>query len=150
MIDQWKREARQMFTAAKNARIPGSFAVLAEDAISRSRDAFDHFQSVSTDGTRSVETALRAAQDGARVIGEKVLQNVEQNTEMAFQAAQAMARAKTVPELLQLQSSFLQQHLSVSARQSMDLLELSAKVTQQTYDTMNAVALKAFEPLKKR
>jgi hypothetical protein len=150
MIDQWKREARQMFTAAKNARIPESFAVLAEDAISRSRDAFDHFQSVSTDGTRSVETALRAAQDGARVIGEKVLQNVEHNTELAFQAAQAMARAKTVPELLQLQSSFLQQHLSMSASQSMDLLGLSAKVAQQTYDTMNAVALKAFEPLKKR
>lgn len=150
MIDQWKREAREMFTAAKNARIPENFAVLAEDAISRSRDAFDHFQSVSKDGTRSMETVLRAAQDGARMIGEKALQNVEQNTEMAFDAAQAMARAKTFPELLQLQSSFLQQHLFASASQSKDLLELSAKVAQQTYDTMNAVALKAIEQLKKR
>jgi hypothetical protein len=142
MTDQWKREAKEMFLAAKNPRVPENLSVLASDAVAKSRAAFDQFQSVSKHSTRSLETVLQIAQDGARTIGETVLSNIERNTELAFDAAEAMARAKTIPEVLNLQSSFLQQQMSVSASQSRELLELSAKVTQQTLELMSAVALK--------
>ncbi len=77
MTDQWKREAKEMYLAAKNARVPENLSVLAEDVIAKSREAFDQFQSVSKDSTRSLETVLQTAQDGARTIGERVLRNIE-------------------------------------------------------------------------
>jgi hypothetical protein len=150
MTDQWKREAKEMYLAAKNARVPENLSVLAEDVIAKSREAFDQFQSVSKDSTRSLETVLQTAQDGARTIGERVLRNIERNTELAFEAAEAMARAKTIPEILSVHSGFLQQQMTVSASQSSELLELSAKVTQQTMELMNAAALKSFQHLNRK
>jgi len=149
MTDQWKREAKEMYLAAKNARVPENLSVLAEDVIAKSREAFDQFQSVSKDSTRSLETVLQTAQDGARAIGERVLHNIERNTELAFEAAEAMARAKTIPEILSVHSRFFQQQMTVSASQSRELLELSAKVTQQTLELMNAAALKTFKHVKR-
>jgi hypothetical protein len=149
MTDQWKREAKEMFLAAKNARVPENLSVLASDAIAKSRAAFDQFQSACNDSTRSLEAVLQIAQDGARTIGETVLSNIERNKELAFDAAEAIARAKTIPEVMNLHANFLQQQMSVSASQSRELLELSAKVTQQTLDLMNALALKAFKHVER-
>jgi hypothetical protein len=149
MTDQWKREAKEMYLTAKNARVPENLSVLAEDVVAKAREAFDQFQSASKDGTRSVETVLQTAQAGARTIGEKVLHNIEHNTELAFDAAEAMARAKTIPETWNMQSSFIQQQLTASAVQSKELLELSVKVTQQTLELMNAAVLKSFQHLKR-
>lgn len=149
MTDQWKREAKEMFLAAKNARVPENLSVLAEDVIAKSREAFDQFQSASKDSTRSLETVIQTAHDGTRTIGEKVLRNIECNTELAFDAAEAMARAKTIAEVVSLHSSFLQQQMTASASQSKELLELSAKVAQQTFELMNAAAFKTFEHFKR-
>jgi hypothetical protein len=90
-----------------------------------------------------------AAHAGAKSIGEKVLRNTEVNTEAAFEAAQAIARAKTVPEAMRLQTSFIQQQFAAAGAQSKELFELSAKVAQQTIETMSSAATKTFEQLKK-
>ncbi len=90
-----------------------------------------------------------AAHAGAKSIGEKVLRNTEINTEAVFDAAQAIARAKTIPEAVRLQTSFVQQQLAAASAQSKELFELSAKVAQQTFETMNVAATKTFEQLKK-
>ena len=63
--------------------------------------------------------------------------------------AEAIAKAKTVPEVLKLQTSYFQQQLTASANQTKELFELSAKIAQQTFETMNAAAAKTFEQMKK-
>ncbi len=149
MNDQFTRQAQEMFSAAKDARIPENIQAIAEDGVAKTREAFDKMQAASKDGVKTLENVMLTAQAGARSIGEKVLRNVEVNTEAAFDAAEAIARAKTVPEVLKLQTSFLQQQMTASANQTKELFELSAKVAQQTFETMNAAAAKSFEQMKK-
>jgi phasin len=149
MTDQFNRQAQEMFSAAKDARIPENIQAIAEDGVAKTREAFDKLQTVSKDGVKTMENVVLTAQAGARTIGEKVLRNVEINAEAAFDAAEAIAKAKTVPELLKLQSSFFQQQLTASANQTKELFELSAKIAQQTFETMNAAAAKSFEQMKK-
>jgi phasin len=149
MTDQWKREAKEMYLAAKNARIPENIQTIAEDSVAKSREAFEKLQAVSKDGTKTMETVMLTAQAGARAIGEKVMRNIEINADAAFDAAEAMARARTVPEFFQLQANFVQEQLNASARQAKDLLELSAKIAQQTFETANAATIKSFEQFKK-
>jgi phasin family protein len=96
-----------------------------------------------------MEDVMLATHAGAKTISEKVLRNTEVNTEALFDAAQAIARAKTLPEVLRLQTSFLQQQFAASTAQSKELFELSTKVAQQTFQTMNAAATKTFEQMKK-
>ena len=149
MNDQFTRQAQEMFAAAKDARIPENIQQMAEDGVAKTREAFEKVQAVSLDNMKTMETVMLTAQAGARSIGEKVLRNIEVNTDAAFDAAEAMSRARTIPEVLKLQTSFVQQQLTASAAQAKELFELSTKVAQQSFETMNAAATKTFEQAKK-
>jgi hypothetical protein len=92
--------------------------------------------------------AIVAAQAGAKTIGEKILQNSEANTEAIFDTARAMARAKTLSELAHLQGSFVAQQFTVADARAKELAELSAKVAQQSIESVNFAVTKTFEHLK--
>jgi phasin len=149
MNEQFTRQAQEMFAAAKDARIPDNVQAMAEEGVAKSREAYEKFQAVAKDGTKVMEDVMLTAQAGAKSIGEKLVRNTQVNTEAAFDAAQAIARARTVPDVLRLQTSFFQQQMTASAAQAKELFELSAKVTQQTFETMNSAATKSFEQFKK-
>lgn len=149
MNDQFARQAQDMFAAAKDARIPENLQAMAEEGLSKTREAYYKMSNVAKDNAKVVEEVMLASQAGAKAIGEKLMHNTAVNTEAAFDAAQAIARAKTLPEVVRLQADFLQQQFVVAGAQSKELFELSARVTKQTIDTVNAAATKSFEQLKK-
>jgi len=149
MTDRFSREAQEIFNAAKHAKIPENVKTIAQDGVAKSREAFELMQSVSKDGAQTMESVLLTAQAGARTMGERVLRNIEVNAGAAFDAAEAMARAQTVPEFVQLQSDFVQAQLNSTSDQAKDLFDLSAKIAQQTFEAMSAASMRAFEQLKK-
>lgn len=148
-MNDFTRQTQEFFTAAKDARIPEQVQAMAEDSVSKARETYDKFTTVAKDGVKVIEEVMVTAQAGAKSIGDKVLKNTETNTAAVFDAAQAIARAKTVPELLRLQTAFVQQQMNAAGAQSKELFELSTKVAQQTLESMNAAASKSFEQMKK-
>jgi len=74
--------------------------------------------------------------------------NYAANTEAMFDAAEAIARSKSVPEALKLQTSFMQQAFAKQGEQTREFFELSAKLAQQTFATFNTVATKSFNNAK--
>lgn len=149
MNDQFTRQAQDMFTAAKDARIPENIQAMAEEGVQKTREAYYKMNEVAKDGAKVVEEVVLASQAGAKAIGEKLVHNTSVNTEAAFDAAQAIARAKTLPEVVRLQADYLQQQFAVAGAQSKELFELSAQVAKQTIETVNAAATKGFEQMKK-
>ncbi|MEO1280714.1 MAG: phasin family protein [Pseudomonadota bacterium] len=149
MNEQFTRQAQDMFNAAKDAKIPENFQSIAEDTVAKTRDAFQQFNGAAQDNVKAVEDVMLAAQAGAKAIGEKIIHNTAINTEAAFDAAQAIARADTVPEAARLQANFMQQQMAIAGAQSKELFELSTKIAQQTFETMNSVTAKSFEQFKK-
>lgn len=149
MTDQFTRQAQDMFAAAKDARIPENIQVMAEDGVQKSREAFYKMSAAAKDSAKVVEDVMSANQAGAKAIGDKLMHNTSVNTEAMFDAAQAIARAKTIPEMVRLQADFLQQQFAVAGAQSKELFELSAKVAKQTLETVNSAATKSFEQMKK-
>ena len=147
--DQFTRQAQEMFSAAKDARIPENVQAMAEEGVAKTREAYAKINTATKDGVKVMEDMMVAAHAGAKTIGEKVLRNTEVNTEAVFDAAQAIARAKTIPEAIRLQTNFVQQQFAVAGAQTKELFELSAKVAQQTFETMNSATTKAFEQIKK-
>ena len=67
----------------------------------------------------------------------------------AFDAAQAISRAKTLPEMAHLQSSYLQKQAADAVVQTQAYFELSMKVAQQTIEAMSSAAAKAFDQARK-
>jgi hypothetical protein len=149
MNEQFTRQAQDILAAAKDARIPENVQAFAEESVTKTREAYNKLSAVAKDNVKVLEEVMLATHAGAKAIGEKVLQNSVVNTEAAFDAAQAIARAKTFPEAARLQANFVQQQLAVASSQTKELFELSTKVAKQTFETLNFAATKGFEQLKK-
>lgn len=149
MTDQFTRQAQEMFNAAKDARIPDNVQAFAEDSVAKSRDAYSRMNAVTKDSAKVVENVMLAAHAGAKSLGEKVMSNAEANTAAAFDAAQAIARARSLPEAARLQADYFQQQMTIASTQTKELFELSAKVARQTFETMNAATAQGIEKFKK-
>jgi len=149
MNDQFTRQAQDMLKAAQTAHIPENIRAIAEDGVAKTREAVDKLQTVSKESAKSVENVMLTAQSGVRAISDRVLRNITVNTDAAFDAAEAIAKAKSFPEALKVQTSYVQQQMTASANQTKDLFELSAKIAQQTFETINAATAKTVERIKK-
>ncbi len=148
MNDQFTRQAQDMLAAAKEARIPENVQAFAEDSVAKSREAYTKMNAAAQDGAKAMQEIMLAAQAGMKSFGEKMLQTATVNAEAAFDAAEAMAKAKTVPEMARLQATFVQQQLATASAQTKEFFELSNKIGRQTLESMNAAATKSFEQMK--
>lgn len=149
MNEQFTRQAQDMFKAAQNGRIPENFQAMAEDGVAKTREAYQKLNTAAKDSAKVVEEVVLAAQAGAKAIGDKVLHNTAVNTEAAFDAAQAIARARSIPEAARLQADFMQQQLAIAGEQTKELFELSTKVARQTLESMNVAASKSLDQFKR-
>lgn len=147
--DQFTRQAHDMFNAAKDARIPENVQHMAEEGVAKTREAYQKINAATKDGAKVVEDVMVAAQASVKTLGEKVLHNTMANTESLFDAAQAIARARSIPEAAKLQADFMQQQFAAVGAQSKEFFELSTKLARQTFETMNSATTKSFEQMKK-
>ena len=148
MSEQFTRQVEEFFAASNNVNIPDNVQSIVEDGVAKTRDAYLKINAVTKDGVKAFEDAMTAAYAGTKTIGEKVLLNIEANTKAAFDGAQSISRARTLPEVVRLQSSHLQNQVVATSVQTKEFCELSAKVVQQTFEAMNAAATKTFEQLR--
>ncbi|HUS97609.1 MAG TPA: phasin family protein [Hyphomicrobiaceae bacterium] len=149
MNEQFTRQAQEMFNVAKDAKIPENLQAFAEDSVTKSREVFQKLNVAAVENAKAVEQMMLASHAGAKSIGEKVMGNTAANTESVFDAAQAISRAKTLPEAARLQADFMQQQTAAFTAQTKELFELSTKVAKQTFETMNSAATKSMEQFKK-
>ena len=148
-VQDFTRQAQDMFTSGKDAKIPENMSAFAEDAVAKSRDAFNKINVATKDNAKVMEDVVLTAQAGAKSISEKIVANTIANTEAAFDAAQAMAKAKTFPEIARLQANYWQQHFALVGTQSKELFELSSRLAKQTFETVGSATTKSFDQMKK-
>ena len=148
-VQDFTRQAQEMFSGGKDGKIPENMSAFAEDAVAKTRDAYNKINVVTKDSAKVMEDVMLTAQAGAKSIGEKILANTISNTEAAFDAAQAIAKAKTFPEIARLQANFWQQQFAAVGAQQKEFFELSSKVAKQTFETVGSATAKSFEQMKK-
>ena len=149
MNDQFARQAEQFFNVAKDARMPENVQAMVADGVAKTREAYEKASTVAKDQAKVAEEILLAGQAGAKTIGTKLLENTAANTEAAFDAAQAIARARSMPEAAKLQAEFMQKQMAIAGAQTRELFELSSRVAQQAFQSFSSAATKSFETIKK-
>ncbi|WP_072370036.1 phasin family protein [Hyphomicrobium sp. NDB2Meth4] len=148
-MNDFTRQAQDMFAAAKEARIPENVQAFAEESVAKTRDAYTKMNAATQDSVKAVEEIVLAAQAGAKSFSEKFLHTATVNAEAAFEAAEAMAKAKTLPEVARLQADFFKQQLAAASAQTKEFFELSSKISRQTLESLNSAATKTFDQMKK-
>ena len=149
-MNEYIAQQTQAFMAnAANTQVPADVQAFAQDSVARAREAFAKWSAGTQSGIRAIDRVMLANQSGAKTIGDKVLSNVQAAAEAAFDAAQGLARAKTLPEVAKLQAKFVQEQLAMASQQGKALLELSAKIAEETTDTLTAIATRSAGDLQK-
>jgi hypothetical protein len=120
-----------------------------EESVAQTREAYRKINTLAQDGAKVLEEVVLTAQAGAKALGEKVMTNVNTNAEAAFEVAQAIARARTLPEVARIQGDLMRNQISVANVQTKELLDLSANIAMQTLEAVNSAIAKSFEHLSK-
>lgn len=149
MNDAFTRQTEQFFNAAKDARMPENVQTMVVDGVAKTREAYEKAADVAKDQAKLAEEMLIAGQAGAKAIGSKLMENTQVNAEAVFDAAQAIARARSIPEAMRLQAEFMQKQFAIAGAQTRELLELSSQVAKEQMQTANVAATKSFEQMKK-
>ncbi len=149
MNEQSTRYTREMFSTLEEARIPEAMRAFAEQAVVRMCQSYKNIGAVADDTARALEEVMLSTHAGAKAIGAKAFEYSVANAETAFDAAEAIARAKTIPEIVSLQARYLQQQLVSGSEQMKDLFELSTKFTRDAFDNLSAAGAKSVEHFKK-
>jgi hypothetical protein len=144
MTDRQFDLSQQMLAAAKDARIPDEIQEFSQQSVAKSREFYRQINAAAASQVMALEDFIQTTQEGLKSMSEKIGANAAANTEAAFEAAQAIARAKTVPEAGRLQAEFVQQQFATATAQAQELFELSIKVSQRTFEVVSEAASRSF------
>jgi len=148
MNDQSFDLTQQMLAAVKDARVPDGIQQLSLDSVSKTRDLYRQINAAAIEQVKVLGDVMQTSQAGFKSLSEKMAADAATNTEAAFAAAQAIARAKTVPEAARLQAEFLQQQFATASAQARELFDLSVSVSQRTFAAINTAATRSIDTFK--
>ena len=130
----------------KGARVPENVQALAQQGVTASKDLYSKTAEAVRDGVTVMTEIADTAWGSTKMLNDKIAQNLAANAEAAFSAAQAIAAAKSLPEIAKLQSEYVQKFAAKAAEQTKEFFDLSARATQHVFEKAQAAATKSFKP----
>jgi len=121
--------------ATRQFEIPAEMRAIAEKSVEQARVAFNTFMTAAQDAVAQFEGQTKAAQAGAKDIGQKALGYAERNIANTFAFADRIVRAKDAQEFIRLQTEFVQAQIKELAEQAKDLGETAGKAAMKSVPT---------------
>ena len=125
--------------------VPTAFREAAETSVAQFRDNYDKMKTAAEDATALVEETLETVRSGALGLSEKTLETARTNSEASFEFARDLFAAKTVSDVIELQTAFARKQFDAASAQVKDLQELTTKIVT---DTTKPVAEKVEKTIK--
>ena len=127
--------------------IPAAFREFAETSASQARDAYDRLKSAGEEASGLFEETLENARDGALAIGAKAIDVAKVNSDASFALARDMFAAKTMSDLVALQSAFARKQFAAMTEQMKEFQALGEKVITTTTMPVTRTVEKTFKDL---
>jgi phasin len=133
---------------APTFEVPAAFRDLAEKSVSTARDTYAKIKSATDDATGLVEETFETAREGAFAIGVKTLDAAKSNSDASFEFARDLFGAKTVSEMIELQSSFARKQFDALTEQFKEFQVLGEKFVTDTAKPVSDKVEKTMKELK--
>ena len=135
-------QAEKLF---KGALIPENVQAIAQQGVAASQEFYEKTAAAAQDSAKTWTEITDTAWGSTKILNEKVVQNLTANLETTFTAAHAIATAKSLPEIVKLQSDFLQKLTAQATEQTKEFFDLSTRATQHVLDKAQAAASKSLK-----
>ncbi len=101
--------------------IPKEMRSMAEASLDQARQTFEKFVATAQQTAGSIEQRGATVRAGARDIGAKAISYAEKNVQSSLDFAQALLKAKDLPEVMRLHSEFIQAQMRSLAEQASEM-----------------------------
>lgn len=128
--------------------VPVAFREFAEKSVSQAREAYDRMRSASEDATGVVEETFEKTREGAYAMGVKALDAAKSNSDASFALARDMFGAKTMSEMIELQSAFARKQFEALTEQMKEFQELGEKYVTSATKPVTEKVEKTMKELK--
>ena len=130
----------------KGGFVPNDFRALAEQGVAASKNFYEKTAAAAHDRGQALTEIADTAWSNAKLLNEKVAQNLAANFQATFAAAQAIAAAKSLTEIAKLQRDFIQMFTAQTTGQTKEIISLSTRASQHVLEKMQASTAKSFKP----
>jgi phasin len=109
--------------------IPEGVRALAEKTVAQTRQACDRSLDAFDASLTTFERSFDAAGQGAAAFNRKIVDLARRNVDASFDLATSLAGARTLADIVELQSAFLRKQFGVLTAQAEEVRALSTKIT---------------------
>lgn len=135
----------ELETPGEDAGKATRMSQMAQDGVARSRELYRSSMAAAQGSAKVFTEVAETTWGSAKLLNDRIIQNVAANTEAAFNAAEAIARARSLPEAARLQGEFLQLLFAATGEQLKEFADLSARVTQHVLETVQDAASRSMK-----
>ncbi|HEU4986945.1 MAG TPA: phasin [Rhizobiaceae bacterium] len=143
-------------TATKTAEFPtfdtskatDQFRVFAEQGVEQSKQAYDRIKSGAEETQKAFEASFENAKAAGNEFSLKSIAALRANTEAGFSHLEALIAAKSMSEVLELQTAFVRKSFETSVEQVKTLQSISTKAATEVSQPIKDVFEKSLKELK--
>jgi phasin len=128
--------------------VPAGVREFAEKSVSQARDAYSKLKTAADDATGLVEETIETAREGAFAIGLKAVDAAKSNSDASFSFARELFGAKTMSDVIELQSAFARKQFDAYTSQFKEFQSLTQKLVTDTTKPVTDKVQKTFKELK--
>jgi phasin len=121
-----------------NTAIPEGVRALAEKTVDQTREAYDRSTDAFDASVTTFEKSFGAAGQGAVAFNRKIIDIARRNMSSSFDLAKSLAGAKSLADMVEVQTAFWRKQFGVLTAQAEEVQALSSKVTEDATEAVKA------------
>ncbi len=128
--------------------VPAAVREFAEKSVTQARDAYATLKTSADEATALVEKTVETARAGSFAIGMKAVDAAKSNSDASFSFARELFGAKTMSDVIELQSTFARKQFDAFTSQFKEFQALTEKLVTDTTKPVTDKVQKTFKELK--
>jgi phasin len=127
--NSYRNVTAQLGLLGLDTTIPEGVRTLAEKTVAQTREGYDRSTDAFEASVATFERSFDAAGRGAAAFNRKIIDIARRNVESTFDLAKSLAGAKSLADIVELQSAYWRKQLGALTAQAEEVRTLSTKVT---------------------
>ena len=124
------------------------FRAIAEKGVEQSKEAYDKIKTNAEEAQKAMESSFETAKAVSGDLSLKTISALRANTEAGFSHLEALVSAKSISEVIELQTSFLRKRVEMTVEQAKEMQAVSTRAAEEISKPVKTVFEKALKELK--
>lgn len=120
----------------------------AEKGVEQSKEAYAKLRTGAEETQKALESTFETAKSVSSDLSLKTISALRTNAEVGFAHLESLVGAKSLSEVIELQTAFLRKRVELSVEQAKDFQTVATKAAEDVAQPIKAVFEKAFKDLK--